>query len=95
MYLIAEQPYFKVQREVNSTEQINVEYERLLYLYDDKVVTKYREFPISDVLDMSHRVVGGEGGVLYLHTIKGVFAYTVKTSPQPFVDAFKEHVKKQ
>ncbi|WP_164670509.1 hypothetical protein [Virgibacillus doumboii] len=95
MYLIAEHPYFKVQREVSSIEQIDVEYERLIYLYNDRVITKYHEFPLSDVLDMSYRVFGTEGGLLYLHTVKGVYTYTVKSSPKHFIDAFKEHVKRQ
>lgn len=93
MYLIAEQPYVKVQREVSSIEQRDVEYERVIYMYNEKIVTQHREFSIENVLDMSYRVVGKTGGLLYLHTNKGVYAYTVKSSPQQFIDAFKEHLK--
>ncbi|MFC2949105.1 hypothetical protein [Virgibacillus sediminis] len=93
MELIAEQPYFKVERQVNSLEQIDVEDPRTLYLYEDKVVTKHREFPIEDVLDMSYRFIGGQGGLLYLHTAKGVFSYNVKTSPEEFVQAYRDHFK--
>lgn len=93
MYLIAEQPYFKVQREVSSIEQRDVEYERTIYMYNEKIVTQHREFSIENVLDMSYRVIGKEGGLLYLHTNKGVYSYTVKSSPQQFINAFKEHVK--
>ncbi|MFB4168821.1 hypothetical protein [Virgibacillus sp. JSM 102003] len=93
MYLIAKQPYVKVQREVSSIEQRDVEYERIIYMYDEKIVTQHREFSIENVLDMSYRVVGKTGGLLYLHTIKGVYSYTVKSSPQQFIDAFKEHLK--
>ncbi|MBP1949402.1 hypothetical protein [Virgibacillus litoralis] len=93
MYLIAEQPYYKVQREVSSIDQRDVEYERTIYMYNDKIVTQHREFSIENVLDMSYRVIGQKGGLLYLHTNKGVYSYTVKSSPQQFIDAFKEHVK--
>lgn len=93
MYLIAEQPYIKVEREVNGLEKIETELNRTIYLYDEKVVTQHREFPIRDVMDISFRVIGGDGGLLYLHTSKGVFSYTVKSSPQPFIDAFKERIK--
>ncbi|MFC4558435.1 hypothetical protein ACFO3D_09450 [Virgibacillus kekensis] len=89
MPLIAQQPYVKVKREVHSIEQIDIELNRMIYLYDDKVVTQHREFPVTDVLDMSYRQVGGDGGLLYLHTIKGVYTYTVKFSPTKFIEAFK------
>ncbi|GAB3049590.1 hypothetical protein [Virgibacillus ainsalahensis] len=94
MQLIAEQPYIKIVREVSSVEQVDIEYQRTLYLYDEKVVTKHREFPIEDVSDMSYRFIGGEGGLLYLHTSNGVYSYTVKSSPDKFVEAFKLYVKK-
>jgi len=94
MHFIAEQPYVKVHREVSSIDQQNVEYERKLYLYEDKIVTKHREFPIKEVFDISYRLIGGSGGLLYLHTSKGVYSYTVKSSPQAFVHAFRKHREK-
>ncbi|ASN03876.1 hypothetical protein [Virgibacillus necropolis] len=94
MYLIAEHPYVKVQREVNSVEQVNIEHERVIYLYNDRIVTQHRVFSIEDVLDLSYRAIGGEGGLLYLHTTGGLYTYTVKTSPQKFINAFKDYWKK-
>lgn len=93
MHLIAKQPYVKVERKVSSIEQWDEEEQRTMYLYDEKVVTKRREFPITDVLDISYKEVAGKGGILYLHTLKGVFPYTVKSSPQPFIDAFNTYIK--
>ena len=93
MEWIAKQPYIKIQREVNSIEQKDVEQERFIYLYQDKVVTKRREFPLPDVLDMSYREIAGEGGLLYLHTMAGVYSYTVKSSPGEFIEVFKEQRK--
>lgn len=90
MNLIASHPYIKVVREVTSLEQKDTEEERRMYLYDEKIVTKHREFPIDDVLDMSYRFVGTESGMLYLHTLKGVYSYIVKSSPQEFVEIFKD-----
>ena len=94
MYLIAEQPYIKVEREINSTEQLKIERERVLYLYNDKIVTQHRTFPIDDVLDVSYRTFGKEGGLLYIHTVGGLFTYTVKTSPKKFIDAYERFWKK-
>lgn len=93
MYLIAQHPYFKVEREVSSIDQRNIEHERTIYLYTDKVVTQHRTFPISEVLDISYRTFGEAGGLLYIHTIGGLFSYTVKSSPQKFIEAFEENGK--
>lgn len=90
MSWIAKQPYYKVQREVSGTEQKTVVHDRLMYLYGDHIVTRYRKFPIHEVYDMSYRKLGDEGGVLYLHTKQGVYSYTVKADPGTFINAFKE-----
>ncbi|RKQ33562.1 hypothetical protein [Oceanobacillus halophilus] len=92
MQIIAEQPYVKVERQVNSIEQVDIEHQRTLYLYHEKVVTEHREFPIKDIMDVSYRLIGDKGGLLYLHTSKGVYSYIVKTSPEEFVLKCKEHI---
>lgn len=94
MNLIDVQPYYKVQREVSSIDQKNIELERHLYLYPDKVVTEHREFSINEIMDMSYRQFGKTGGLLYLHTLRGVFSYNVKVSPQTFIDSYKEYIGK-
>jgi len=91
---IAKQPYIKVLREVNGLEQTDVEDERLLYLYPDQLVTKHRTFPITEVLDISYREIAGQGGLLYLHTMSGVYSYIVKSSPNNFIEVFKQQRKK-
>lgn len=93
MYLIAKHPYIKIERKVTSVEQINIEHQRVIYLYHDRVVTQNREFPIKDVMDFSYREIANQGGILYLHTLRGVYTYTVKSSPEAFLSAFKEHFK--
>ncbi|MFC7679334.1 hypothetical protein [Paenibacillus sp. GCM10028914] len=89
MEWLAVQPYYKIRREVGSTEQRTIEENRTLYLYNDKIVTQYREFPITDVFDVSYRKMGETGGFLYLHTKLGVYSYTVKDNPASFIKAFK------
>lgn len=89
MEWLAIQPYYKIQREIGSTEQITYEDNRTLYLYPDRIVTQYREFPIADVFDLSYRQMGETGGFLYLHTKLGVYSYTVKDNPGNFIKAFK------
>ena len=95
MYLLAVQPYIKVHREINHLEQITFEQERTIKLYNDKIVTHHREFDLTKVLDISYKGIDDEGGLLYLHTSGGLYSYMVKTSPQKFIESFKEYKQKQ
>lgn len=90
MKWIAAHPYYKVEREVTGTEQRTVVHDRLMYLYGNKIITQYREFPIEEVFDISYRQMGIEGGLLYLHTKQGVFSYTINSDPVDFIKAYKE-----
>jgi len=91
MCLLAKQSYIKVYREVSSTKQKDVEYKRTIYMYPDKIITKYRKFLMEDVLDISYREVKKSKGfgLLYIHTTSGLYSYTVKNSPHIFVEVFK------
>lgn len=93
MKLIAQHPYVKVERKVTAFQQIEVEHSRVIYLYEDKVVTQNRAFPIQIVTDFSYREIVNQGGMLYLHTLRGVYMYQVKCSPKDFIAAYKAHFK--
>lgn len=86
---IAKQPYVKVLREVSGLEQRKVQEQRFLYLYPDRIVTKYRSFPIQEVLDISYKNIAGKDGMLYLHTLSGVYPYLVTEAPQAFIEVYK------
>lgn len=89
MNWVAVQPYYKINRVVDGIEQRTEEQGRKMFLYEDRIVTKYREFPIKQVFDLSYRPMGDGGGFLYLHTQQGVYSYTVKDDPGSFISAFK------
>ncbi|MFZ0446874.1 MAG: hypothetical protein WAM95_20020 [Bacillus sp. (in: firmicutes)] len=93
MSLIAQHPYIKTERKVTSIEQFEIEHDRIIYLYNDKVVTQNREFPIKDVMDFSYREIANQGGILYLHTLQGVYTYIVKSSPEAFITAYRAYFK--
>lgn len=95
MSIIAEQPYIKIIREVSSVKKMEIEHERTMYLFSDKIVTEHREFSLTDVLDLSYRKIGGAGGILFLHTNHSVYSYTVKSSPHRFINSCKEQIKKR
>ena len=93
MSLIAQHPYIKVERKVTGIEQVEIEHKRIIFLYIDKVITQYREFPIKVVTDFSYREIANQGGILYLHTLQGVYTYNVKSSPEAFITAYREYFK--
>ncbi len=95
MRLLAVQSYVKVQRQIIDAQIVYKEEDRQIYLYDDRLVTKHREFPTRDISDLSFRKMGDEGGLLYVHTSRGIFSYTVPSSPESFIKAFRVHIKKE
>lgn len=88
---IAVQPYYKIERKLNSTGQQYLTDEREMVLYEDRLITHRREFPLMDVFDMSYRRLGAGEGLFYLHTSKGVFSYTIRHDPARFIRAFQDH----
>ncbi|WP_427182128.1 hypothetical protein [Paenibacillus sp. TC-CSREp1] len=87
---IAVLPYYRVQREVTGlTQEIEMN-ARTMTLYSDRIVTRYREFLITEVFDMSFRRMGDKGGFFYLHTSTGVYPYMVEIDPGPFMQTFHQ-----
>lgn len=95
MIRIAELPYYKVKREIIGIEQITVVDERFIQLYADKITTRYHEFHISKVFDISYRHLGSTEGFLYLHTKQGIFSYSIKTDPTGFMNVVKAAIQKK
>lgn len=93
MYLLAIQPYVKVHKQIIDAEIVYEEEEREIYLYHDRLITRHREFSTRDISDLSFRKMGDEGGLLYVHTNRGIFSYTVTSSPDSFIKAFRIHIK--
>ncbi|GGG58269.1 hypothetical protein [Paenibacillus radicis (ex Gao et al. 2016)] len=95
MTWLAVQPYYKIQREISHAEQKTVMEERQMYLYKDRIETKYRMFQIEEIFDLSYKRIGGNQGFLYLHTQQGVFSYMVFENPQTFIGACKALILKK
>ncbi|SDC18402.1 hypothetical protein SAMN02799630_00742 [Paenibacillus sp. UNCCL117] len=87
--LIAEHPYYKAVRTISSTCQTTERELRVLRLFATRITTRFREFPLGHVYDMSYRRLGGEEGILYLHTRQGVYPFNVSADPGAFIAAFK------
>lgn len=95
MELLAVQPYVKFNKRIIDAEIVYEEEERKIYLYHDRLITRYREFSTRDISDLSYRKLGDKGGLLYVHTTRGIFSYTVPTSPLSFIETFRIHIKKE
>jgi hypothetical protein len=87
--ILANLPYIKVIRIIEDNKQYQKEEEHKITLSSEQVCTSFDSFLLDEVLDISYRFFSKELGFLYLHTTKGMYSYTVKTSPQPFIDQFK------
>ncbi|MBO2944291.1 hypothetical protein JJQ72_09960 [Paenibacillus sp. F411] len=87
---LAVQPYYKVVRRVEATEQIVQEEDRELLMSPQCIESQNRTFNMKDVFDISYRNLGASGGMLYLHTRFGVYSYLVREDPSPFIKEFKE-----
>ncbi|TXC93113.1 hypothetical protein FS935_02670 [Metabacillus litoralis] len=91
MEIIAKIPYVIVNRKIEDNTQLHKEEEHKITLSCERVVTSFDSFLLEEVLDISFRFFSSEEmGLLYLHTTKGMYSYTVKTSPQHFIEQFKQ-----
>ncbi|MEK8126463.1 hypothetical protein WMW72_00890 [Paenibacillus filicis] len=93
--VIAEHPYYKIERSLTSSGQTSLVDHRILCLYATKITTRYREFPLDEVYDMSYRRMGPDEGMLYLHTRQGVYPFQVNADPAAFIGAFKRLTKSE
>ncbi|GGF16402.1 hypothetical protein GCM10010954_13770 [Halobacillus andaensis] len=88
--MICSQPIVWVVREIKQNQQHFIEEESSIDLYHDQVVTPFEQFPIKDIHDASYRPLSGRLGFFYLHTIRGVFSYKVKESPEKWIAEYKK-----
>lgn len=88
--MLSSQKYVIVNRTVKNNSQYSLETEEVIFLFEDKIITASDHFHINEVLDISFKLLSGTVGFLYLHTIKGLYSYVVKSEPHQFIDAYKQ-----
>lgn len=89
---IKSQPYIKVIRQVDRIEKREIREQRYLYLYEDRLESKFHSFTLSEIMDLSFKKLQGDGGILFIHTDHGVYSYTVNSSPECFMEACKHQI---
>lgn len=87
--LICSQPIFERTRVIENNQQLYLEKENKLKLFETSVVSPKETFPLHAIHDVSYRRSSSMYGMLYLHTHKGVRAYMVKEDPSPWMKELK------
>ncbi|MGU3569899.1 hypothetical protein [Paenibacillus sp. D51F] len=87
--MLAKQRYVRMERVLNGSRMDTVVLELHLRLDQEAITAEGRSFPLKDVYDISYRIVGGQLGILYLHTSSGVYPFNVEDDPAAFILAFK------
>ncbi|WP_082234761.1 hypothetical protein [Halobacillus massiliensis] len=88
--MICSQPIVWTIRKIESNQQKYIEKESVIELHEDVVITPSERFPLHEVHDASYRSLSNTLGFFYLHTIRGVFSYRVKDSPNVWISEFKK-----
>lgn len=85
MKALAKHSYIKVIREITKLEKKETKENRELVLYETKLTTKHREFLIEELIKVAYRKIGEEGGLIIIHTERGLFSYTVEEIDEDFI----------
>ncbi|ASS65231.1 MULTISPECIES: hypothetical protein [unclassified Paenibacillus] len=88
--MLARQRYVRMERVLNGSGMDTVVLELDLLLDREAITAEGRSFLLKDVYDISYRIVGGQLGILYLHTSSGVYPFNVEEDPAAFILAFKQ-----
>ncbi|CDQ21156.1 hypothetical protein SAMN05192559_10661 [Halobacillus karajensis] len=93
MNLICSHPVYERTRVIKNNQQHYLEHEEWLELYETQVIAPKETFPLHAIHDVSYKSFSSTYGLLYLHTLKGVRAYTVKEDPAPWMQALKKRIE--
>lgn len=88
--IISTIPYTRTEQYIENFEQ---KYSHSIYaisLYSYKIETNTHTFQLEHILDISYKPFSGIRGLLYLHTVQGVFTFILDTNPKEFINAVKK-----
>ena len=88
--ILAHLPYLKVTRFIEENIQNQKEEEHMMKLSTNGIKTSFDNFSLEEILDISYRDFSQQMGLLYLHTTKGLYSYTIRINPQIFIMQFKK-----
>ncbi|WP_010175908.1 hypothetical protein [Bacillus coahuilensis] len=87
--------YVQSKKVINQLMQVTENKYYTLTLLEWGISTHDQTFSILEVLDISYRSFSNHGGILYLHTTKGLFPFHIKESPEPFIEKCQEWLEQK
>ncbi|PPA69780.1 hypothetical protein [Jeotgalibacillus proteolyticus] len=87
---LASHGYTIITRKIEWEEQHIIEHTHELQLFENRIVDHANQFPLAEILDISYKSSRQSYGLLYIHTIKGLFPYKVKEHPSAFIEKYLE-----
>ncbi|ARF15006.1 MULTISPECIES: hypothetical protein [Sporosarcina] len=88
--LILSLSYISIHRVVDRIEQTHQKSYHTMCLFQDRITTSERSFPLKHVFDVSYRPFSGHTGLFYLHTNEGVFTFEIEEEPEQFISLYKQ-----
>lgn len=90
MEKLATHPYVSITRTIHWEEQLITEHHHQLTLYQDRLTDHTQTFTLHEILNVSYKAFNDQYGLLYVHTIKGLYPYKVKEHPKGFLTTFEQ-----
>ncbi|CAM3960636.1 hypothetical protein [Mesobacillus zeae] len=87
--MLIAQPYIIVKRTIKDNRQLTIETRETLKLYHDRIISASNHFYLDDILDMSYKPFSGNKGLLYFHTIRGVYSFHIPSKPCKFIGQYQ------
>jgi len=90
--VLAKHRYITFRREIDhfNFKQVNHEEPHDVVLYEDKIETHEKAYPIRNIFDLSYKMLSAEYGFFYLHTSSGVVSLHIKEPPDEFIKEFRK-----
>lgn len=88
--IICKIQYTISEKKVGWYDQTYTKTNHHVVLCTEYIETAEKSFRLNDVLDVSYRPFSDGSGLFYLHTIQGVFAYTIVEDPSPFIHMYQK-----
>lgn len=82
--------YITVTRKIEWEEQHIMEHSHELLLYENRITDQSNQFFFPEILDVSYKSSIRSYGLLYIHTVRGMYLYKVKEHPGDFIKKYHE-----
>lgn len=85
--------YEEVERKIDISGVTYVAQIYQLQLTAQGIYSFTSQFPHKETFDLSYKKFSNGNGMLYIHTIRGVFSFHIVEDANDFIRAYKKHMK--